>query len=99
MRVTATSGHTRKASRERQRQVYEVLRAQLAQPGGYPPSLREIGQQLGFSVGSVDAAIRELVLAGYVSRQPRIARSLRLTHKRMPRSASHAADVCTRKEK
>ena len=97
MRVEAKRKPSHKASRDRQRAVYEVLRTELAQPGSYAPSLRDIAQQLGFSVSSVDAAIRELALAGFVSRQPRQARSLRLTHKKMSRPVR--ADVCKTRKK
>lgn len=95
MRVNTKVEPTNKASRNRQRQVYEVLREHLAQPGGYAPSLRDIGRELGCSVGSVAAAIRELACEGYVSWRPRMARSLRLTHKKMPRPTRRRADVCT----
>ncbi len=51
--------------------------------GGVPPSHREIGKACYLSNGSVIRHLDRLEAYGYITREPGIARGLRLTDKRM----------------
>ena len=60
----------------RQRKVLEVIRAAL-QRRGYPPSVREIGEQVGLtSSSSVAHQLKTLETKGFLRRDPRRPRAL-----------------------
>ncbi|MBA3719115.1 MAG: transcriptional repressor LexA [Nocardioidaceae bacterium] len=60
----------------RQRKVLEVIRAAL-QRRGYPPSVREIGEQVGLtSSSSVAHQLKTLEAKGFLRRDPRRPRAL-----------------------
>ncbi|MDR1465224.1 MAG: transcriptional repressor LexA [Oscillospiraceae bacterium] len=60
-----------------QRRIYEFLLERSQ--GGVPPSVREIGEQVGLkSTSSVQANLDALEQAGYISRDPMHKRSIRL---------------------
>ncbi|MDQ3664300.1 MAG: MarR family transcriptional regulator, partial [Actinomycetota bacterium] len=60
----------------RQRKVLDVIRAAL-QRRGYPPSVREIGEQVGLtSSSSVAHQLKTLEAKGFLRRDPRRPRAL-----------------------
>lgn len=68
----------------RQRQVLDYIEAQIRQHG-FPPSLREIGQELGIrSTNGVSDHLRALERKGYISRDVRKPRSLALLRAEEP---------------
>lgn len=63
----------------RQRLVLECIAAAVARDG-WPPTLREIGDELGIrSTNGVNDHLRALERKGYVARRSGRARTLRLT--------------------
>ncbi|MBQ7654190.1 MAG: transcriptional repressor LexA [Clostridia bacterium] len=60
-----------------QRKIYEFLVERLSD--GVPPSVREIGAQVGLrSTSSVQANLDALEKAGYITRDPLLKRSIRI---------------------
>lgn len=75
---------------ERQRRILDFI-ARFQQRHGYPPTIREIGQETGItSTSVVDYNLRVLERMGYLRRDPDISRGLELTGvaaARQPRGA------------
>lgn len=64
---------------ERQRAVLEFIHSSIEERG-YPPTLREIGQQLGIrSTNGVNDHLRALQRKGYLTREDMKSRTLRVT--------------------
>ena len=62
----------------RQQAVLSAIRSHLTQYG-WPPTIRELGVVLGIrSPNGVRAHLRALERKGYVQRDPRVARGIRL---------------------
>jgi len=64
---------------ERQRAVLECIQTFLKERG-LPPTVREIGEQLGLDPHAVHDHLKALERKGYVKRESTKARSLRLLH-------------------
>lgn len=63
----------------RQRETLRVIARHIA-ARGYPPTLREIGNALGIvSLNGVNDKLRRLVALGFIERDTKTARGLRLT--------------------
>ncbi len=71
-----------------QHRVLEMVAA-FIQENGYPPSTRELAQQLGVKAPSVHEQLRRLEQKGYIRRDPLKARSIEILH--MPRRISAAS--------
>lgn len=64
----------------RQQAVLTFMRRHVAELG-YPPSIREIGREVGLkSTSSVHHVLRALDMKGYVQRSPEKVRALTLLH-------------------
>ncbi|MGI5835704.1 MAG: transcriptional repressor LexA [Chloroflexota bacterium] len=64
---------------DRQRRILEFI-ASFQQKHGYPPTVREIGQEVGISSTSVvDYNLRALEKSGYLRRDREVSRGLELT--------------------
>ena len=76
----------------RQRQVYDFIVDYIYQQG-YPPTLREIGQQLQIrSTNGVNDHLRALERKGYLARDGVKSRALRPINDNQPRLESHSDD-------
>jgi repressor LexA len=65
---------------ERQQEVLEFIRQQVAQKG-YPPSIREIGQEFGIkSTNGVRGILQALERKGEIRRSPQLSRGIELVH-------------------
>ncbi len=74
---------------QRQRDVYEFV-VEFVDAHGYPPTVREIGEQVGLaSPSTVHAHLANLERAGYLRRDPTKPRALELT--RRERAAAGAS--------
>ena len=74
---------------QRQRDVYEFV-VEFVDSHGYPPTVREIGEQVGLaSPSTVHAHLANLERAGYLRRDPTKPRALELT--RRERAAAGAS--------
>ncbi len=72
---------------ERQRRILEFI-ARFQQRHGYPPTVREIGQEVGISSTSVvDYNLRSLERQGHLRRDREISRGLELTNTPSPQAA------------
>ena len=60
---------------EPQRRTLSAIRS-LTMLKGYPPTMREVAEELGIVPGSVSARVRQLIRKGYLRRQARKARTL-----------------------
>src|SRR5262245_60400070 len=63
---------------DRQRRVLNIIQDRL-QRQGYPPTVRELAQHLGVSLGTIQAHLRALERKGALKRHPFRARGLYLT--------------------
>ena len=63
---------------DRQRRVLDAIQDCLRRQG-YPPTVRELAQHLGVSIGTVQAHLRALERKGVLKRRPFQARGLSLT--------------------
>jgi repressor LexA len=61
-----------------QRRVLDAIQDRLRRQG-YPPTVRELAQHLGVSIGTVQAHLRALERKGALKRRPFQARGLYLT--------------------
>jgi repressor LexA len=78
----------------RQREIYEFI-TEYVDGHGYPPTVREIGEQVGLaSPSTVHAHLANLERAGYLRRDPTKPRALELVGRERPSSApgSHEAE-------
>ena len=74
---------------DRQREIYEYLVAYVDEHG-YPPTVREIGEEVGLaSPSTVHAHLANLERAGYIRRDPTKPRALELLGRERP--ASHGS--------
>ena len=74
---------------DRQREIYEYLVAYVDEHG-YPPTVREIGEEVGLaSPSTVHAHLANLERAGYIRRDPTKPRALELLGRERP--ASHVS--------
>ncbi len=68
----------KKGLSERQKKILEVLES-FQENAGYPPSIREIGEQAGISSTSVvNYYLDQLQSMGYIERDSRVSRGIRL---------------------
>jgi repressor LexA len=75
---------------ERQKEVLEFIRQQVAQRG-YPPSIREIGQEFGIkSTNGVRGILQALERKGEIRRSPHLSRGIELVN---PEARSVAFDA------
>src|SRR6266542_1076170 len=81
---------------DRQQQIWNYL-VEYVDRHGYPPTVREIGQQVGLaSPSTVHAHLANLERAGLIKRDPTKPRALELTGRiRAEVAASEGADVHT----
>ncbi|MHB0868537.1 MAG: transcriptional repressor LexA [Chloroflexota bacterium] len=78
---------------ERQRRTLDFI-ARFQQRHGYPPTIREIGQEVGISSTSVvDYNLRSLERQGYLRRDRDVSRGLELTAVAAPRRAQGSISV------
>ena len=69
---------TREQLTDRQNGMLDFIK-QFLEENGYPPSIREIGRSVGISSTSVvNYNLNRLVDEGYLSRDQRISRGIRL---------------------
>jgi repressor LexA len=69
---------------DRQRQIYDYLTAYVDEHG-YPPTVREIGEEVGLaSPSTVHAHLANLERAGYIRRDPTKPRALELLGRERP---------------
>lgn len=90
--ITPTAGAVRFGLSERQRFGYEVIRRSIARTG-IAPSVREIQAAMGLtSTSAVIRMLDDLEARGWIQREPRKSRSIRLVDENagrpMPRMAS-----------
>ncbi|MBN1920930.1 MAG: transcriptional repressor LexA [Anaerolineae bacterium] len=77
----------KRQSRERQDRILQFLET-YSQENGYPPTVREIGKELGIeSTSLVSFYLTQLEKKGYISRDPAISRGIRLTQSDNPRKS------------
>lgn len=75
----------KRQSRERQDRILQFLEI-YSQENGYPPTVREIGKELGIeSTSLVSFYLTQLEKKGHISRDPAISRGIRLTQSDSPR--------------
>lgn len=60
-----------------QRRTFEIVKTLIAE-NGFPPTLKELANVLNVSAPSVHEQVLQLVEKGYLSREPRKSRSLRV---------------------
>ncbi|MGE5620643.1 MAG: transcriptional repressor LexA [Sphingomonadaceae bacterium] len=78
---------------ERQRRILDFI-ASFQQHHGYPPTIREIGQEVGISSTSVvDYNLRSLENQGYLRRHREVSRGLELVTAGIPRTAHGTVSV------
>ena len=78
---------------KRQQEIWEFL-VQYVDSHGYPPTVREIGEQVGLaSPSTVHAHLANLERAGLIKRDPTKPRALELTGRSSRGSAEPPADV------
>lgn len=76
---------------ERQREIYDFIVA-YARRHGYPPTVREIGAEVGLaSPSTVHVHLAKLEQAGYVRRDPSKPRALELAGRERDRDPGHDA--------
>ena len=63
---------------KRQEQVLEFIRAYIRE-NGYPPSVRDIGEEFGLSPATVHDHLKALERKGYLDKKPNRSRSLSVT--------------------
>jgi len=77
---------------ERQRRMLEFIE-RFTVDSGYPPSIREIGKNVGISSTSVvNYNLNRLVDEGYLSRDKKVSRGIRMT-KKLLKSVGRLSDV------
>jgi repressor LexA len=73
---------------DRQRRIIDFIQ-RFTDENGYPPSIRQIGEAANISSTSVvNYNLNKLVDAGYLDREEKVSRGLRLTEKADPSSAA-----------
>ncbi len=78
---------------ERQRRILDFI-ARFQQRHGYPPTIREIGQEAGISSTSVvDYNLRALERLGRLRRDPDVSRGIELTGGTLPRRSQGSVSV------
>ncbi len=78
----------KRQSKERQERILRFLQS-YNQENGYPPTVREIGKELGIeSTSLVSFYLTQLEKQGLISRDPAISRGIRLTEPETP-SVTH----------
>lgn len=78
---------------ERQRQIYEFIVA-YARKHGYPPTVREIGTEVGLaSPSTVHAHLAKLERAGHIRRDPTKPRALELVHREPEPPGTPVAEI------
>lgn len=78
IKISDLQGDFMKQLSENQKKILEFLRDRLTT--GVPPSVREIGQAVGLrSTSSVQSNLDALEEKGYISRDPLLKRSIRIT--------------------
>ncbi len=67
-----------------QRRALDAVRSYIERRG-FPPTIKELGEELGIAPASAHELMKQLIRKGYVRRDPGKARSLEILKARGPR--------------